>query len=147
MAEEIYQNLVVGLDSKAPESVHLCMWPEVQVQAIDKKLEEEMDLAYKIVKLGRSARNSVNIKNRQPLSKMLISENNLPEYYSSIVKEELNVKQVVLGADMKEYVSFEIKPNLPVLGREYGKLIPQIKQKISEFNQMELANKVQNGGT
>ena len=106
-----------------------------------------MDLAYKIVKLGRSARNSVNIKNRQPLSKMLISANDLPEYYSSIVKEELNVKQVELGADMKEYVSFEIKPNLPVLGREYGKLIPQIKQKIAEFNQMELASKVQNGGT
>ena len=147
MAEEIYQNLVVGLDSKAPESVHLCMWPEVQVQAIDKKLEEEMDLAYKIVKLGRSARNSVNIKNRQPLSKMLISETNLPAYYSDIVKEELNVKQVVLGADMKEYVSFEIKPNLPVLGREYGKLIPQIKQKIAEFDQIELASKVQNGGT
>ena len=145
MTEEIYQNLVVGLDKDAEESIHLCSWPEVDETEVDKKLEEEMDLAYTIVKLGRSARNSVNIKNRQPLSKMLISVKNLPEYYSDIVKEELNVKEVVLGADMKDYVDFEIKPNLPVLGKEYGKLIPQIKQKIAEFNQMELATKVEAG--
>ena len=143
MTEEIYQNLVVGLDRDAEESIHLCSWPEVNEAEVDKKLEEEMDLAYTIVKLGRSARNSVNIKNRQPLSKMLISVKNLPEYYSDIVKEELNVKEVVLGADMKNYVDFEIKPNLPVLGKEYGRLIPQIKQKIAEFNQMELATKVE----
>ena len=145
MTEEIYQNLVVGLDKNAEESIHLCSWPEVDETEVDKKLEEEMDLAYTIVKLGRSARNSVNIKNRQPLSKMLISVKNLPEYYSDIVKEELNVKEVVLGADMKNYVEFEIKPNLPVLGKEYGRLIPQIKQKIAEFNQMELATKVEAG--
>ena len=147
MTEEIYQNLVVGLDKNAPESIHLCTWPKVNLRKVDKKLEEEMDLAYTIVKLGRSARNSVNIKNRQPLSEMLISVNTLPEYYSDIVKEELNVKQVVLGADMKDYVSFEIKPNLPVLGREYGRLIPKIKEEISKFNQMELATKVQSGGS
>ena len=147
MTDEIYQNIVLSLNPNAPESVHLCTWPEVDENAIDTKLEEEMGLAYKIVKLGRSARNSVNIKNRQPLSEMLISAKNLPEYYSDVVKEELNVKQVVLGADMKDYVSFEIKPNLPVLGREYGKLIPQIRAKIAEFNQMDLAVKVQGGGT
>ncbi len=147
MTEEIYQNLVVSLDKNATESIHLCTWPEVQKEKIDKKLEEEMDLAYKIVKLGRSARNSVNIKNRQPLSEMLISVNSLPEYYSDIVKEELNVKKVELGADMKEYVHFEIKPNLPVLGRNYGKLIPRIKEEIAKFNQMDLAVKIQNGGT
>ena len=146
ITEEIYQNLVVGLDSKAPESVHLCLWPEVDESVIDKKLENEMDLAYKIVKLGRSARNSANIKNRQPLSEMLISINTLPEYYSEIVKEELNVKKVELGAEMSEYVDFEIKPNLPVLGKQYGKLIPKIKQAISEKNQMNLANTVKNGG-
>ena len=127
IADEIYDNLVYGLDNTAPESVHLCLWPEVDESVIDKKLEEEMDLAYKIVKLGRSARNSVNIKNRQPLSKMLISTKSLPDYYNDVVKEELNVKEVVFGADMKDYVSFEIKPNLPVLGKEYGKLIPRIK--------------------
>ena len=145
MADEIYQNLVVGLDEKAPESVHLCLWPEVDESAIDHKLEEEMDLAYRIVKLGRSSRNSANIKNRQPLSKMLISIDTLPEYYADIVKEELNVKEIELGAEMSDYVNFEIKPNLPVLGKEYGKLIPRIKEEIAKKNQMELATKAKSG--
>ena len=146
MTDEIYQNLVVNLDKTAPESVHLCLWPEVNEKEIDKKLEDEMDLAYKIVKLGRSARNSANIKNRQPLSKMLISIDTLPKYYEDIVKEELNVKEIDLGAEMSEYVNFEIKPNLPVLGKEYGRLIPRIKQEIAAKNQMDLANTVKNGG-
>ena len=147
IADEIYQNLVVGLDKNAPESVNLCLWPEVNKKEIDKKLENEMDLAYTIVKLGRSARNTANIKNRQPLSKMLISASTLPEYYGNIVKSELNVKEVELGANMSDYVHFEIKPNLPVLGKEYGKLIPKIREAISKLNQMDLANKVKNGGT
>ena len=146
ITEEIYQNLVAGLNENEPESVHLCLWPEVNENEIDKKLEEEMDIAYKIVKLGRSARNSSNIKNRQPLSKMLISINTLPKYYEDIIKEELNIKNIELGAKMDEYVIFEIKPNLPVLGKEYGKLIPKIREEISKKNQMDLANKVQNGG-
>ena len=145
ITDEIYQNLVYGLDNSAPESVHLCYWPEVNDKEVDLKLEKEMDLAYKIVKLGRSARNSENIKNRQPLSKMLISVDTLPEYYGNIVKDELNVKEVVLGADMSEYVNFEIKPNLPVLGKEYGRLIPKIKEELSKMNQMDLANKVKAG--
>ena len=145
ITDEIYNNLVCSLDKDAPESVHLCYWPEVNEDEIDEKLEKEMDLAYKIVQLGRSARNSENIKNRQPLSEMLISVDNLPEYYGNIVKEELNVKKVVLGADMSDYVDFEIKPNLPVLGKEYGRLIPRIKQEIAKKNQMDLANKVKSG--
>lgn len=146
MTEEIYQNLVVNIQKDAPESVHLCLWPNVHEEEINKELEKEMDLAYAIVKLGRSARNSANIKNRQPLSEMLISADTLPEYYGDIVKEELNVKKVELGAEMSKYVNFEIKPNLPILGKEYGKLIPKIREKISQMNQMDLANKVRNGG-
>ena len=146
MVDEIYQNLVVNLDKEAPESVHLCLWPEVDENVIDKKLEEEMDLAYAIVKLGRSARNSANIKNRQPLSEMLISVDTLPDYYANIIKEELNVKQIELGAEMSEYVNFEIKPNLPVLGKEYGRYIPKIKEELAKKNQVDLANTVKNGG-
>ena len=146
ITEEIYQNLVINLDNTQPESIHLCSWPEIDEKSIDKQLEKEMDLAYKIVKLGRSARNSVNIKNRQPLSEMLISIDTLPEYYSEIVKEELNVKNVKLGAEMSKYVNFEIKPNLPVLGKQFGKLIPRIKEEIAKKNQMDLANTVKNGG-
>ena len=147
MTEEIYQNLVINLDKNAPESIHLCAWPEVDKTAINKELEKEMDLAYTLVKLGRSARNAANVKNRQPLSEMLISTKSLPEYYGDIVKEELNIKMVELGADLSKYVNFEIKPNLPVIGKMYGKLIPQIKNAIAEKNQMELAQKIQNGGS
>jgi len=146
ITEEIYQNLVVNLNSEAEESVHLCLWPQVDGNAIDKDLEKEMDLAYSIVKLGRSARNGANIKNRQPLSKMLISTDSLPEYYGDIITEELNIKSVDFGADLSKYVNFEIKPNLPVLGRAFGKLIPGIRKEIASRNQMELAQTIQNGG-
>lgn len=147
ITEEIYQNLVVGLDELAVESVHLCTWPTYDENAIDEKLEKEMDLAYTIVKLGRSARNGANIKNRQPLSKMLLSTAVIPEYYGDIIKDELNIKVVEFGADLSQYVNFEIKPNLPVLGKAYGKLIPGIRKEIASRNQMELAQKLQNGGT
>ena len=146
ITEEIYQNLVVNLDPQAEESVHLCLWPEVDEKAIDKNLEAEMDLAYKIVKLGRSARNGANIKNRQPLSKMLVSTDSLPAYYGDIITDELNIKTVEFGADLSTHVNFEIKPNLPVLGRAYGKMIPQIRKEIGARNQMELAQTIQNGG-
>lgn len=145
IADEIYQNLVVGLDKNAPESVHLCYWPEYNKEEVDTKLENEMDLAYKIVELGRSARNNANIKNRQPLSKMLISVKTLPEYYGNIIKEELNVKEVELGAEMSEFVNFDIKPNLPVLGKEYGRYIPKIKEEIAKCNPLDLANTVKSG--
>ena len=146
ITEEIYQNLVVGLDKNAPESVHLCHWPKVSEDLIDKDLEEEMDLAYKVVNLGRSARNGANIKNRQPLSKMLLNTKVLPEYYSDIIKDELNIKDLELGADLSKYVNFEIKPNLPVLGKAFGKLIPGIRKEIASRDQMELAQTIQNGG-
>ena len=145
IADEIYQNLVVGLDKNAPESVHLCYWPEYNKEEVYTKLENEMDLAYKIVELGRSARNNANIKNRQPLSKMLISVKTLPEYYGNIIKEELNVKKVELGAEMSEFVNFDIKPNLPVLGKEYGRYIPKIKEEIAKCNPLDLANTVKSG--
>jgi isoleucyl-tRNA synthetase len=147
ITEEIYQNLVVSLDKNAPESIHLCHWPVVKEELIDKDLEAEMDLAYKVVNLGRSARNAANIKNRQPLSQMLLSTKVLPEYYSHIIKEELNIKELELGADLSKYVNFEIKPNLPVLGKAFGKLIPGIRKELGSRDQMELAQTIQNGGT
>ncbi|MDU1855944.1 MAG: DUF5915 domain-containing protein, partial [Clostridium baratii] len=146
ITEEIYQNLVVNLDETAPESIHLCSWPKVDTEAIDKELENDMDLAYTIVKLGRSARNGANVKNRQPLSKILVSTTSLPEYYGDIIANELNIKEIEFGADLSKYVNFEIKPNLPVLGRAYGKLIPGIRKEIASRDQMELAQKIKNGG-
>ncbi|SHH82709.1 Isoleucyl-tRNA synthetase [Clostridium collagenovorans DSM 3089] len=146
VTEEIYQNLVVNLDKDAENSIHLCKWPEVDEEAINVELEKEMNLAYKVVKLGRSARNAANIKNRQPLSKMLLSTKVIPEYYGDIIKDELNIKAIEFGADVSKFVNFEIKPNLPVLGRAYGKFIPQIRKAIGEMDQMQLAQTVNNGG-
>ncbi|AJD27575.1 isoleucine--tRNA ligase [Clostridium botulinum] len=145
VTEEMYQNLVVNLDKDAEESIHLCKWPSYNESTMDKDLEEKMDLAYKIVKLGRSARNSVNIKNRQPLQKMLVSTKELPEYYEDIIREELNIKEILSGADLSDYVNFEIKPNLPILGKKYGRFIPAIRKEISSMNQMELAQSINNG--
>jgi isoleucyl-tRNA synthetase len=142
MTEEIYQNLVRGLDPSVPESLHLCSWPQYNEALVNKELEEDMEDAYRIVKLGRSARNSANIKNRQPLSEMLVSINSLPEYYGDIIKEELNIKDVKFGADLSKYVNFDIKPNLPVIGKTYGKLIPAIRKEISSMNQMDLAQRI-----
>ncbi|MDF2504965.1 MULTISPECIES: isoleucine--tRNA ligase [Clostridium] len=147
MTEQIYQSLVVALDPKAKESVHLCSWPEYHEKLVDKKLENDMDLAYKTVKLGRSARNAANIKNRQPLGEMLLSTKAIPAYYGDIIKDELNVKEIVFGADLSKYVNFEIKPNLPILGKAYGKLIPGIRKAIGAKNQMELAKSINAGET
>ncbi|MCI1944927.1 isoleucine--tRNA ligase [Clostridium luticellarii] len=147
MTEEIYQNLVVNLDKDAPESIHLCKWPQYDTSAIDNSLERDMEEAYKIVRLGRSARNTANIKNRQPLSEMLMSVKELPKYYEDIIKSELNIKKIVFNADLSKYVEFNIKPNLPELGKKYGRLIPKIREKISSMNQMELAKKINNDET
>lgn len=147
VTEEIYQNLVANLDKNAPESVHLCMWPEYHAEMVDKKLEEEMELAYKLVQLGRSARNAANIKNRQPLSKILLSTKALPDYYGDIIKDELNIKEIELGADLSRYVSYEIKPNLPVLGKSYGRFIPAIRKAVGEMDQAKLAKQIQSGET
>lgn len=145
ITEEIYRNLVVGINAKAPESVHLCLWPEYDETQVDAKLEKEMELAYRICGLGRSARNLANIKNRQPLPKMLVSTKELADYYLDIIKDELNIKEVVVNANMSDYVSYTVKPNLPVLGKTYGKLLTGIKQAIAEANQMELALQVSAG--
>jgi len=145
ITEEIYNNLVKSLDKDAKESVHLCEWPKYKEELIDAALEQQMEEAYKIVKLGRSARNSANIKNRQPLAEMSVSLKSLPEYYGDIIKDELNIKHIVFGADLSKYVKFDIKPNLPVVGRKYGKFIPVIRKELGAMNQMELAQRIQNG--
>jgi isoleucyl-tRNA synthetase len=106
-----------------------------------------MELTYKICGLGRSARNLANIKNRQPLSKMLLSTKTLPDYYIDIIKEELNIKSIEVNANMSDYVSYSVKPNSPVLGKTYGKFIPDIRKAISAMDQMALALKIANGET
>jgi isoleucyl-tRNA synthetase len=133
MAEEIYRNLVCSVDANAPESVHLCSFPEVKSELIDPDLEYSMDQVLNVVVLGRAARNGSNIKNRQPLSELIVcSENELGDEFCQIIKEELNVKAVSFSKSVDELVSYSFKPNLKTVGPKYGKLLNGIRTALSE---------------
>ena len=135
MTEEIYQNLVRSVDKNAPESIHLTDFPKVNEEFIDKALENSMDEVLDIVVLGRAARNSANIKNRQPIGKMYVkAENTLDPFYVEIIEEELNVKDVEFKEDVEEFVSYSFKPQLKTVGPKYGKLLGKIKEALSELD-------------
>lgn len=126
MAEQIYQNIVRSVDSGAPESVHLCMYPETDESMIDSALEKNMDEVLEIVVLGRSARNTANQKNRQPLARMFVQGRKLPEMFIDVVADELNVKAVEFVDDASAFISYKAKPQLKTLGPRYGKVLPKI---------------------
>jgi isoleucyl-tRNA synthetase len=148
MTEEIYQNIVRNVDENAPLSIHLCKYPEVDSSLIDEKLEDEMEVAYRIVQLGRAARNEANIKNRQPLSRMLVNfrKESLPEYYIDIIKDELNIKDVQFRDDIEEYVEYGVKINFPVLGPKYGKLVPKIGEALKKASPYEVSKSIKAEG-
>ncbi len=134
LTEAIYQNLVRSVDKDAPESVHLCDFPEVNEDLIDKKLESDMEEVINIVVLGRAARNGSNIKNRQPLNTMYVQcEKKLSPLYVDIIKDELNVKNVDFDSDAESFVSYAFKPQLKTLGPKYGKRINSIRSALSEL--------------
>ena len=128
MTEDIYQNLVRGLDANAPESIHLCDYPVCDESMIDAELESNMDEVLKLVVMGRACRNAANIKNRQPIGKMFVkSEKTLPEFYQEIVEEELNVKTLEFTDDVRAFTSYTFKPQLKTVGPKYGKLLGGIR--------------------
>ena len=129
MTEDIYQNLVRSLDKEAPESIHLCDFPVANEAHIDKDLEAKMEEFLKVVVLGRAARNTANIKNRQPIGRMFVkAETALPEFYQEIIQEELNVKKVEFTDDVRAFTSYSFKPQLRTVGRKYGKYVNEIKE-------------------
>ena len=135
MADEIYLNLVKSIDEKAPESIHLCDFPKVNEAFIDKELEEQMKEVLDIVVLGRACRNASNIKNRQPLEKLMVKAGReLEDFYSQIVKEELNVRQVIFTQDVREFTSYSFKPQLKTVGPKYGKQIGAIKAHLESLD-------------
>lgn len=135
MTEEIYQNLVRSVDKNAPESIHLTDFPAVNEEFIDKDLEVSMDEVLDIVVLGRAARNSANIKNRQPIGNMYVkAENVLSPFYVEIIEDELNVKAVEFKDDVEEFVSYSFKPQLKTVGPKYGKLLGKIKESLSNLD-------------
>jgi isoleucyl-tRNA synthetase len=129
MAEEMYQNLVRSVSPDAPESVHLCSYPEYNPDWIDKELEEKMDSVLDVVTLGRACRNTANIKNRQPLSHLYIKSDRVPEdEFLDIIKNELNVKNVSVIDDEEAFITYSFKPQLKTVGPKYGKLLPRINE-------------------
>ena len=135
MTEEIYQNLVRSVDKNAPESIHLTDFPKVNEEFIDKDLEVSMDEVLDIVVLGRAARNSANIKNRQPIGNMYVkAENVLSPFYVEIIEDELNVKAVEFKDDVEEFVSYSFKPQLKTVGPKYGKLLNKIREALTNLD-------------
>ncbi len=135
MTESIYRNLVCSIDKQAPESVHLCDFPQVNEAHIDKELEKNMGEVLEIVVLGRAARNEANIKNRQPIGNMYVKAPVvLPDFYKQIVEEELNVKQVVFKDDMEAYLTYSFKPQFRVLGPKVGKKMGAIQKALKAVN-------------
>jgi isoleucyl-tRNA synthetase len=132
MTEEIYQNLVISLDKNAPESIHLCDFPAVDETMIDKKLEEDMDALLKVVVMGRACRNTANIKNRQPIGKMFVKAPfTLSEFFTEIIEDELNVKEVVFTEDVRDFTTYTFKPQLKTVGPKYGKHLGFIQKALA----------------
>jgi len=152
MTEDIYRNLVVSVDPSAPSSVHLCDFPTVDESLIDKDLEASMDEVLSITTLGRACRNLSNIKNRQPLSKMVVQleegETELADYFKEIIEDELNVKTVEFTTDASAFVNYSFKPQMRTLGPKYGKLLGKIREKlISIEDGREAYRTLEAGGT
>ena len=147
MTEQIYQNLVRNVDKSAPESIHLCDYPQVNEQLIDKKLEVDMDEVLDIVVLGRAARNEANIKNRQPIADMYVkSDNVLDKFYTDIIKDELNVKQVSFRDDVEDFVNYIFKPQLKTVGPKYGKQLGKIKEALAHLDGPAAMKKLKSDG-
>ena len=135
MTEDIYRNLVCSIDANAPESVHLCDFPEVTEDWIDTKLEEDMEEVLEAVVLGRACRNTANIKNRQPIGKMYVkADKELSDFYMDIIRDELNVKEAEFTADVSKLTTYSFKPQLKTLGRRFGKNINVVREILASLD-------------
>jgi isoleucyl-tRNA synthetase len=147
ITESIYQNLVRNIDKDAPESIHLCEFPEVNEELIDAELEEKMEEILKIKTYGSAARNTANIKNRQPIANMYIkAAKTLDGEFLDIVRDELNIKNVEFKDDVSEFSTYIFKPQLRTVGPKYGKLLGGIKEYLASVNGTEAMNSLKSEG-
>lgn len=148
MTEDIYQNLVRSIDKDAPESIHLCDFPEYDEQLINTELEKDMEEVLQIVVLGRACRNTANIKNRQPIGKMYVkAQSELSDFYKEIIEEELNVKSVEFTDDISNFTSYSFKPQLKTLGRRFGKNINAVREILANINGNKAMSELKETGT
>ena len=137
LSEKIYLNLTKG------ESVHLEDFPKVNESLIDEDLNSKMDEVINIVALGRAGRNESNIKNRQPLKNMFVFSANkveLSKDYLAIIADDLNVKNVEFIEDTRDYITFDLKPQLKTLGPKYGKDLGVIREFLNNVDSYDLVN-------
>lgn len=145
VAESIYQNIERPFFADAKESIHLCDFPKVVGKYINKEIEDSMNLVLDIVVLARAARNKANIKNRQPIKKLIYTtEKELTGDFLYLVKDEINVKEVEINRNASEFVSYELKPQLKTLGPKYGKLLGQIRNELATKTN-EIINAINSG--
>jgi len=148
MAEQIYRNLVCSIDKQAPESVHLCDFPDVDETLVDKELEKDMESVLKTVVLGRAARNTAGIKNRQPIGKMYVkAQEEPPAFYRQIIGDELNVKETVYTQDVRDFTTYTCKPQLKTLGRRFGKQINALKEVLAGLDGNKAMDEINEKGT
>ena len=151
VSEAMYQNLVRGLESDAPESIHLCSFPEVEPSAIDEEVIRDIDAVIKLVEMGRHARNKVNLKIRQPLSKLqyAVSDDALAKAFdqnAGEIMDELNVKKIERVSSPEEIMKFSLKPNFKSLGDKYGNELNQIRDLLAETDYAEAAESLRGEG-
>ena len=147
MTEDIYQNLVCSIDKEAPESIHLCDYPEVKEEWINTELEENMENLLEVVVLGRACRNTANIKNRQPIGTMYVKAPfELDAFYLDIIRDELNVKEIQFAENIGSFISYNFKPQLKTVGPKYGKLLNGIRQHLSEIDGNEAMTELKSKG-
>lgn len=147
IAEMIYQNLVPSFFENEPKSVHLCKFPVCDKAKVDANLEKEMERVLEIVVLGRACRNTSNIKNRQPLSKMYICSNddiNLSKEIEDILLDELNIKEISFSQE-NSFISYRLKPQLKTLGPKYGSKLGLIRKFLEECDANEVVKLVNEG--
>jgi isoleucyl-tRNA synthetase len=147
MTEDIYQNLVRSIDPSAPESIHLCDFPVANEAWINKDLEADMEALLKVVVLGRACRNTANIKNRQPIGTMYVkAEKEMDSFFTDIIADELNVKEVKFADNVESFISYSFKPQLRTVGPKYGKLLGGIRQALSEIDGVKAMNELRSSG-
>ncbi len=152
LAENVYQNLVRSVDASAPESVHMTQWPVADPSWRNDELLFDIDVVQKVVGLARAARGQSGVRTRQPLSRLLIrapsdgAAKALNSHREQIL-EELNVKAIEFIARDAELVNYRIKPNLPRIGKLYGKLIPVIRKALEEADGGAIASAAASGDT
>lgn len=147
IAEELYQNLVLSVDEKAVESIHMADWPEWDSTVVDDSLNREMSLVMKLASLGHAARNAAALKVRQPLAEVSFSTGSAQEArsinkYANVLSSELNVKKVSILGSAGEAVSYSLNPLPRQLGSKYKDKFPQVRKAILALDAKEAAEKL-----